>query len=192
DAEHTRGVEVDREFEIGRLQDRQFRRLGAFEDAPDIERNSAIGIGQVGSIAHQATSFDKIARGKGCRKGVACRQDGDVDTSSAEESGWRKKQRLGFLAHQTLEGASISRPVAASNGRICSPIAAVSRSRSTGSLLVLSVGLTSTPTGLAARASSRSSWSRFATNSLLKKLTPVALPPGCLRLPTRPILTRPA
>ena len=50
-------------------------------------------------------------------------------------------------------------------------------------------GLTSTATRIAAGTSSRRSSSRFATNSPIKKLTPVRLPPGRARLATRPSLT---
>ena len=41
----------------------------------------------------------------------------------------------------------------------------------------------------AARTSSRSSSSRFATSAVLKKVAPVILPPGRLRLATTPCLT---
>jgi hypothetical protein len=50
-------------------------------------------------------------------------------------------------------------------------------------------GLTSTATQAAPGTSSRKSSSRFAANSLLRKLTPVRLPPGRARLATRPSLT---
>src|SRR5439155_6976638 len=51
------------------------------------------------------------------------------------------------------------------------------------------VGLASTATRVAVGTSSRTSPNRFATNSALKKLIPVRLPPGRARLATRPILT---
>ena len=47
------------------------------------------------------------------------------------------------------------------------------------------VGLTSTATRAAAGTSSRSSSSRFAANSPMKRLTPVRLPPGRARLATK-------
>ena len=50
-------------------------------------------------------------------------------------------------------------------------------------------GLTSTAMRAAAGTSSRSSSSRFAANSALRKLIPVTLPPGRARLATRPSLT---
>src|SRR5262245_29572660 len=66
--------------------------------------------------------------------------------------------------------------------------AVTSASLTTDSVFVASAGLTSTPTRLAVGSNSRRSSSRFAANSVLKKLTPVRLPPGRARLATRPSL----
>src|SRR5215831_7911252 len=55
--------------------------------------------------------------------------------------------------------------------------------------VVALVGLTSTATRAAAGSRSRKSPRRFATTSAVKKLIPVALPPGRARLATRPSLT---
>src|SRR5450432_3006937 len=57
------------------------------------------------------------------------------------------------------------------------------------SVFVLLAGLTSTATRTALGIRSCRSPSRFATTSLVKKLMPVALPPGRERLATRPSLT---
>src|SRR5215472_9297223 len=51
------------------------------------------------------------------------------------------------------------------------------------------VGLTSTATRVAAGIRSRSKVRRFAANSAVKKLIPVAFPPGRARLRARPSLT---
>src|SRR5262249_39977383 len=51
------------------------------------------------------------------------------------------------------------------------------------------LGLTSAATTVAWGSNSCSNPSRFASKSLVKKLTPVTLPPGRLRLATRPNLT---
>ena len=67
--------------------------------------------------------------------------------------------------------------------------AAGSTSLNVVSAMAALVGLTSTATRAAPGTSSRSSSSRFAANSPLKKLTPVRLPPGRARLATRPSLT---
>ena len=74
---------------------------------------------------------------------------------------------------------------------MCSPMmrAAASTSLTVVSVFPALVGLTSTATRAAPGTSSRKSSSRFATNSPLKKLIPVALPPGRAKLATRPSLT---
>src|SRR5262245_43623737 len=66
--------------------------------------------------------------------------------------------------------------------------AASSASFSAASILPV-LGLTSTASRVAAGTSSRRSSSRFATNSALRKLIPVRLPPGRARLATKPTLT---
>src|SRR5262249_22760889 len=75
--------------------------------------------------------------------------------------------------------------------RICSPMAraAACTSLTVVSVIAASAGLTSTATRAAAGTSSRKSSSRFAANSVLRKLMPVRLPPGRARLATRPSLT---
>src|SRR6516165_5222527 len=67
--------------------------------------------------------------------------------------------------------------------------AAVVTSFSVDSVLVALAGLTSTVTRAAAGTNSRRRFSRFAPTSAVKKLIPVALPPGRERLATRPSLT---
>ena len=44
EAEHPGGLGVDDQFELGRLHDRQVRRLCALEDAADIDADLTIGI----------------------------------------------------------------------------------------------------------------------------------------------------
>ena len=80
--------------------------------------------------------------------------------------------------------ASISRLVLASCTWNCRPIAwdASCTSREMDNVVDTLSGLTSTPTRVAEGTSARSSSRRFATNSALKKLTPVKFPPGRARL----------
>ena len=91
---------------------------------------------------------------------------------------------------KVAKAASISRLVLALRTWICSPMA---RPAGSASLNVISavglIGLTIKATRAAPGTSSRSSSSRFAVNSALKKLIPVRLPPGRARLATRPSLT---
>ena len=71
---------------------------------------------------------------------------------------------------------------------ICNPMAraAVSTSRNVAAVTVALAGLTSAATRMAEGTNARRSSSRFADNSLLKKLIPVRLPLGRARLATRP------
>src|SRR5262249_6053141 len=62
-------------------------------------------------------------------------------------------------------------------------------SRNVVSAIVALAGLTSTAIRTALGTKSCKSPNRLATNSDVKKLMPVALPPGRARLATRPILT---
>ena len=89
------------------------------------------------------------------------------------------------------KAASISRLVLARTTCICNPMArpANCTALKVASVFATLVGLTSTATWTAAGTSSLSSSKRFATTSTLKKLIPVALPPGRARLATRPSLT---
>ena len=100
------------------------------------------------------------------------------------------KSASGRSRTKVAKAASISRLVLALRTWICSPMA---RPAGSTSLNVVSavglVGLTITATRAAPGTSSRSSSSRFAVNSALKKLIPVRLPPGRARLATRPSLT---
>ena len=82
----------------------------------------------------------------------------------------------------------ISRLVLALSTWICNPRprAAASTSLTINSATFGLAGLTSTATRAAAGTSERRSSSRFAPNSVVKKLIPVRLPPGRARLTTRP------
>ena len=61
DAEHLGGLQIDDELESGGLLHRQIGGLGAFDDATGIAANSAINVGEVGSVAHQAADFREFA-----------------------------------------------------------------------------------------------------------------------------------
>src|SRR5262249_27192069 len=158
---------IDDKLELGGLHDRQVRRFRTLEDATRIDTDLTICIRQVGSVAHQAADFGIFTRPKGGRERVARRSRANV-----------------------AKAASMSRLVLALRVWICRPMARVAVSTSLNTVSTFaSAGLTSTATRRAAGTSSRRSSTRLAINSLLKKLMPVALPPGRARLATRPSLT---
>ena len=59
--EGMRGLEVDHEFELGRLYDRKFGWLRAFEDLTDINTGLSVSCRNAGSVTHQATGGGKLA-----------------------------------------------------------------------------------------------------------------------------------
>ena len=61
EAECLRGLQIDHEFVLGRLLNRQIGRLLAFKDAIDIGRDPTEQTNQVRSIGHQSTIHDKVA-----------------------------------------------------------------------------------------------------------------------------------
>ena len=122
---------------------------------------------------------------------MARRQWTKMDTPAGEKGVIADEEGVGPLAHKGREGRIDLAAGAGIKDWICNPMA---RAAGSTSLTVVSVfaalaGLTSTATRVAAGTSSRSSSSRFAANSPLKKLMPVRLPPGRARLATRPSLT---
>src|SRR5262245_37010669 len=52
DAECSRGLHVDNELELGRLQDRQVGRLGALEDLTGVDANLTKIVQSIGPVAH--------------------------------------------------------------------------------------------------------------------------------------------
>src|SRR5262245_40593367 len=58
EAEHSRGLGVDDQLQLGRLQHRRVSGLGALEDAAGIDAGLAIHIGEACAVAHQSASVD--------------------------------------------------------------------------------------------------------------------------------------
>src|SRR4029434_745727 len=127
------------------------------------------------SVAHQAASFGIGAQGIDGWHGVARGQRGELYATIDEE--------VVGMDHKCV-------PVLALKNSICRPMAAAAASTSFFRDSVVGFfGLTSTAKRVAVGNSSCKSPSRLATSSLLMELTPVMLPPGRLRLATRPSWT---
>src|SRR5262245_41669748 len=60
EAEHPGRLSADDQLELGRLNHRQFRRLGTLEDAADISADLAKRVAKVGSIAHKPADVGKL------------------------------------------------------------------------------------------------------------------------------------
>src|SRR5262249_17810451 len=98
EAEHSGGLVVDDELELGRLHDRQVRGLLALENPGDIELSAAIAIRDIIAVAHQPTLFDIFSDAIHERNRVTRRQR-DYLLASAKRAGtplpaeWRRQHR---------------------------------------------------------------------------------------------------
>ena len=74
DAERLRGLQVDHQFELARLQDRQIAWLSPFENSSDVVAGLAIAVGNIRSVAHQPAAIAAIctAANSGVMKGPTC------------------------------------------------------------------------------------------------------------------------
>ena len=61
ETKRLRGLEIDRQFVLGRCQHRQVGRLLAFEDAVDVARRSPKLIVQIRPVGDQAAAGDEVA-----------------------------------------------------------------------------------------------------------------------------------
>ena len=122
---------------------------------------------------------------------MARRQGGKLHPPAGEKGVGADEKRVGPLAHKRREGHIDLAAGAGVEDLDLQPHGASSRLHVSqrGLRSRALAGLTSTATRVAAGTSSRRSSSRFATNSAVKKLMPVRLPPGRARLATRPSLT---
>src|SRR5262249_49176057 len=121
---------------------------------------------------------------------MARRQRGKLDPPAVEKRVGSDDQRVHLVADQRRERRLDLAAVARLNDAISTLIFAAAAFRSLVMVSAFSfLGLTSSPKRLAAGSSSRSNPSCLGANSLNRKLTPVALPPGRAMLATRPRLT---
>src|SRR5262249_13701787 len=62
EAERSRRLDVDKELEPGRLNDRQVGRLFATENAADINPSFTVGVSLIRTVAQKSTRQSKFAR----------------------------------------------------------------------------------------------------------------------------------
>src|SRR5262249_61557457 len=139
------------------------------------------------SVTHQAAGFGIRAQGIDHWHGMARGQRDELYGTVDEEVVGMDDKCVGPPLHKARKGRVDLSSVLAVKNSICGPMAVATASTSFFSDSVVGFcGLTSTPRCVAAGNSSCKSPSRLATSSLLMELTPVMLPPGRLRLSTRP------
>src|ERR1700729_1051648 len=78
EAERLRGLEIDDEFDSGRLDDRQLLRLFALENEPGVSADQTIDTVEARSVAHQPAGLGPFTLWIGCRQIVARSQGGDL------------------------------------------------------------------------------------------------------------------
>src|SRR5262245_36232662 len=104
EAENTGGLSVDHQLELGRLHDRQVRRLRSPEDATYIDAHLSPSIGDIGTIANQPTSFWNFARRRYHRNDMPRRQIRKLDAPAREEGIGCEEQRVEPLTYQSCKG----------------------------------------------------------------------------------------
>src|SRR5262249_4164770 len=180
-AEHPGGLVIDDQLELGRLHHRQVRRLRTLENATGIDADDTPRICDVGSVAHQPAGFGDFTRGGSHGNRVARRHGAQLNPSAVEKSVRADEEGIDPLAHKGCKCGIDLAAAGSVEDLDLQPEGASSRLDLFLRALASNVGwagLTSTATRVALGTSSRSSSSRFATNSELKKLIPVRFPPG--------------
>ena len=70
EAKRLGGLEIDDQFEFGRLLDRQIGGLFAFKDTPDVVASLTLSLRYIRSVAHQTTSGGLVAIRTACGNGI--------------------------------------------------------------------------------------------------------------------------
>ena len=97
ESEHIRGLEIDDEFELRWLLDREFGWLGALEDLPGVDSDLTPDRSDIGSIADQAPCADEFLQLICRRNGVTCRQRYDPFALSEKEGIGVDDESVGVL-----------------------------------------------------------------------------------------------
>ena len=141
-------------------------------------------------VAHQATGHDGLAQAIARRQRMASRQRDEPFPMGVQERAGTDEQRTGPALDERCKGC-LDVAVAADieNDELLPDRLRRGLHVSSLRLGIRTVRVHSTAIVVALGTSWRSSSSRFAPNTLAKKTTPVTLPPGRLRLATRPSLT---
>ena len=101
EAEIRGGLEVDHQLELGRLHDRQVRRLCSSEDTTYIDAHLSPSIGDIGTIAYQPASFWNFARCRYHWNDMPRRQIRKLYAPAREERIGSEEQRVEPLAYQS-------------------------------------------------------------------------------------------
>jgi hypothetical protein len=100
EAERVGGLQVDDQFELGRLHDRQVGRLGAIKNFAGIGADLTETVLDIGSVAHQPAGYDMITVRISRRNPAARRQGGNLHAAAGEECVGRDEEGIGALARE--------------------------------------------------------------------------------------------
>src|SRR5215831_9922861 len=97
EADGARGLEVDDQLELSRLQDGEIGRLFALENPSGVDTGLPIGIDQTRSVTHQAAGVDVRSPGIDRRYCMTRRQNRKQSGLAGKERVGANKQRIGSL-----------------------------------------------------------------------------------------------
>ena len=106
EAERLGGVQVDHQFKLGRLLDRQIGGLRALEDLPGVDADLAMHAGKAGSIADQAACQGGFTPFVDGRNGMVCRQCDELGAAAVEEWIAANDERAGVQLDEGVEGGA--------------------------------------------------------------------------------------
>src|SRR5262245_45287342 len=88
EAERFRRPEVEEELDFCGLHYGQFARSFPLEHSSDMDASQAIGVREVGSVAHQASGRSELSPLVDCRSGTSGRQRAELFAPAAEQRVW--------------------------------------------------------------------------------------------------------
>src|SRR5262245_11607186 len=104
EAERSGGLEVDDQFELGRLHHWKIGGLLALENPTDIDAYLTICIGKIGSVAHQATGRRELPKLINCGHCIVSYHSDELLASAEEEWVRRYDERPSSSLNDTCNG----------------------------------------------------------------------------------------
>src|SRR5215510_11616394 len=104
EAERLSDLEIDCKLELGRLDNRHFRRRVAHENAPRVYAHQAVGVDEVWAVAHQTAGIDEIPREIDRGDRMTLRQSHQLLLLGLQERIIRDQKSTGLLIGKTAKG----------------------------------------------------------------------------------------
>src|SRR5215831_4809328 len=190
EAERLCGLEIDRQLVLDRVLHRKVGRLLALEDAIDVTGRAPVRVGRVGGVGDEAAGDDEVGPGVDRRQRVPGRERDDQVAMKHRDRAPQHDQAAVRGAREFHDGALDLGRVAPADRAQLHPERR-RRGFEHGELRdpAGSVGSRRTATRVTPGAMSRISSSHFPLMPYSIDVKPVALPPGCARLSTKPAPT---